>query len=335
MDDRLTRALRYIGGWYAAAAILLVSLTCVGWVWLLAGMGAVMPVAKTIPTAAGESIREPITPLPAAPPADPGKLALGEALFSDPRLFDDGHVACVTCHDVHSNGASANRFDVVSGVPLRVNTPTVFNAALSFRLDWTGDQRTLEQQAVSALRVHGSIANDPDQVAARLNKTPDIERRFQHVYGHAADRANLLDAIATYERSLVTPGSRFDRWLAGDRSALSANEVQGYRYFKSMGCIACHQGQNVGGNLFEHSGVFHPLTNSGPVLLRVPSLRNVATTAPYFHDGSAPTLADAVRRMASAQLNRKLTDAQTQAIVAFLNTLTGDYDGAPVRAPPP
>jgi cytochrome c peroxidase len=335
VDHRLMGIVHYIGRWYAGAAILLVSLTCIGWVWLLAGMGTVTPVAKIISTSTGESIREPITPVPAPPPADPGKLALGEALFGDPRLFATGHLACVTCHDVHGNGASPNRFEVVSGVPLRVNTPTVFNAALNFRLDWTGDQRTLEQQVISALRVHGSIANDPDQVAARLNETPDTKNRFLQVYGHAADQANLLDAIATYERSLVTPGSRFDRWLEGDQSALSANEVQGYRYFKSMGCIACHQGENVGGNLFEHSGVFHPLTDSGPIRLRVPPLRNVATTAPYFHDGSAPTLEDAVRRMASAQLNRKLTDPETQAIVAFLNTLTGDFDGTPVRTSAP
>jgi cytochrome c peroxidase len=335
MDHRLMGILRYIGRWYAAAAILMVSVTCIGWIWLLAGMGTVAPVAKTIPTAIGESIREPITPVPAPPPADPDKLALGEALFGDPQLFATGHLACVTCHDVNSNGASPNRFEVVSGVPLRVNTPTVFNAALNFRLDWTGDQSTLEQQVTSALRVNGSIANDPDEVAARLNEAPNIKNRFQQVYGHAADRANLLDAIATYERSLVTPGSRFDRWLEGDQSALSANEVEGYGYFKSMGCIACHQGENVGGNVFEHSGVFHPLTDSGSIRLRVPPLRNVATTAPYFHDGSAPTLADAVRRMASAQLNRKLTDPQTQAIVAFLNTLTGDYNGTPVRTAPP
>jgi cytochrome c peroxidase len=335
MDYRLMGILRYIGRWYAAAAILAVSLTCIGWVWLLAGPGTVPPVVKTVPTANGELIREPITPVPAPPPADPGKLALGEALFSDPRLFTTGRLACATCHDVHSNGASPNRFEVVSGVPLRVNTPTVFNAALNFRMDWTGDQGSLEQQVISALRVHGSIANDPDQVAARLNEVPNFKSRFQQVYGHEADRANLLDAIATYERSLVTPGSRFDRWLEGDQSALSADEVQGYRYFKSMGCIACHQGENVGGNLFEHSGVFHPLTDSGSIRLRVPPLRNVATTAPYFHDGSAPTLADAVRRMASAQLNRKLTDPETQAIVAFLDTLTGDHDGTPVRTPAP
>ena len=298
-------------------------------------MDTVAPVARNVPNASGEPVQEPITPIPSPPPANPSVLALGQALFSDPRLFDSRRLACATCHDIHTNGASSNRFDAVSGVPLRVNTPTVFNAALNFRLDWAGDQGTLEQQMVSALQAHGSVTNDPDQVAARLNKAADIRSRFQQAYGHAADRASLLDAIATYERSLVTPASRFDRWLGGDQSALSADEVQGYRYFKSMGCIACHQGANVGGNVFEHSGVFHPLTDSGPILLRVPSLRNVATTAPYFHDGSAPTLADAVRRMASAQLNRKLTDPQTQAIVAFLNTLSGDYDAAPVRTPAP
>jgi cytochrome c peroxidase len=335
MDRRAMAILRYIGRWYAGTAIFLVFVTCIGWVWLLAGMDQVAPVAKSIPNATGESIREPITPILSPPAADAAKVALGEALFGDPALFGSGTVACTTCHDIRSNGASGNRFEMVSGKPLQFNTPTIFNAASNFRLNWSGDLKTLEQQVISALRVHGSFANDPEAVADRLNKTPSVKNRFVQVYGRAVDRANLLDAIATYERSLVTPGSRFDRWLEGDQTVLTANEEEGYRYFKSMGCIACHQGENVGGNLFENSGVFHPLTDSGSIRLRVPSLRNVATTAPYFHDGSAPTLADAVRRMASAQLNRKLTDPQTDAIVAFLGTLTGDYAGTPVRTPPP
>jgi cytochrome c peroxidase len=126
---------------------------------------------------------------------------------------------------------------------------------------------------------------------------------------------------------LVTPGSRFDRWLAGDGSALAPQELSGYRLFKSLGCVSCHQGVNVGGNLFQRRGVFRPLGRPGPVMLRVPSLRNVAETAPYFHDGSAPTLEDAVRRMGAAQLNFNLTDEQISTIVAFLHTLTGHYQG--------
>ncbi len=138
----------------------------------------------------------------------------------------------------------------------------------------------------------------------------------------------MLDAIATYERTLVTPGSRFDRWLGGDEAALSVEEQSGYQLFKSIGCVSCHQGMNIGGNLFERHGIFHPLASPEPEILRVPSLRNVATTPPYFHDGSTPTLDEAVRKMGAAQLDRILSDEQVEAIVAFLNTLTGTYSGA-------
>jgi cytochrome c peroxidase len=133
----------------------------------------------------------------------------------------------------------------------------------------------------------------------------------------------------------LTPGSRFDRWLGGEAAALSPEEQKGYQLFKSIGCISCHQGVNVGGNLFERHGIFHPLASPKPEILRVPSLRNVATTPPYFHDGSAPTLDEAVRKMAEAQLDQTLSDQQIKAIVAFLDTLTGTYRGALVIADPP
>ena len=330
--QRFERCLQHLGRWYPLASAALILLTCAAWIWLLSGIGQPSSVPITPPVPTTPQGREPITPVPAPPQSDPNKVALGEALFGDPRLFNDGRVSCASCHDTNTNGASRHRFDPTLDIKLRVNTPTVFNAALNFRLDWFGDQDTLEQQAVNALRTNAAAPSDPEAAAARLNRDADIIRQFKQIYGHAADRQSLLDAIATYERSLVTPSSRFDRWVEGDGSALSSDEVVGYRNFKSMGCIACHQGSNVGGNIFERSGVFHPLTDDGPISLRVPSLRNVAATAPYFHDGSAPTLVEAVRRMASAQLNRNLSDQETQSIVAFLKTLTGEYRGTTVRA---
>src|SRR5262249_31786677 len=154
-------------------------------------------------------------------------------------------------------------------------------------------------------------------------------------YGRAPDRESLLDALMTFEKSLVTPGARFDRWLGGDTSALSTGELEGYRLFKSLGCIACHQGVNIGGNLFERQGIFPPLGQAPPETVRVPSLRNVATTAPYFHDGSAATLQDAVRKMAAAQLDRSVTDEQVSRLVDFLGTLTGNYRGSPVTGAQP
>jgi len=288
------------------------------------------------PVAAESVDNEPITPIPPPPVADPRKLALGERLFHDVRLSGDQNRSCSSCHDTRTNGADAIKRTVDhDGVELAFNTSTVFNAALSFRLGWTGTYRSFEAQAAAALEGGRGMGTRVAEVLSRLGSDSETSGQFRGAYGHGPDRASLLDAIATYERSLHTPGSRFDRWLGGDAAALSGEELRGYRLFKSLGCVSCHQGVNVGGNLFERQGIFHPLTSPNPGTLRVPSLRNVATTAPYFHDGSAPTLEDAVRRMAAAQINRTLSDQQTAAIVAFLHTLTGNYRGKPVTATSP
>jgi cytochrome c peroxidase len=289
-----------------------------------------------IPGQQGPIEQEPITPVPPPPSADSLKLALGERLFADPRLSVDGSRACISCHDIRTNGADSRRRDEApDGSELPLNTPTVFNASLDFRLDWEGDFRTLDAQAEAALENQRAMGKSIDEVLGKLSADPQTRRQFVAAYGHAPDRASLLDAIATYERSLVTPGSRFDRWLGGEAAALSPEEQKGYQLFKSIGCISCHQGVNVGGNLFERHGIFHPLASPKPEILRVPSLRNVAVTPPYFHDGSAPTLDEAVRKMAEAQLDQTLSDQQIKVIVAFLNTLTGTYRGAPVTAAPP
>ena len=275
--------------------------------------------------------QEPITPVPLPPVADPVKLALGERLFADRRLSRDRSRSCLSCHDISTNGASSNQIDeAFDGSKLPLNTPTVFNAALSFRLNWQGQPRSLEAQAETLLENPSVTGTNIDEVVGKLSADPDTVRQFRAAYGHGPDRASLLDAIATYERSLLTPGSRFDRWLGGDAAALSLEEQNGYQLFKSLGCISCHQGVNVGGNMFQRHGIFHPLASPKPEILRVPSLRNVATTPPYFHDGSTPTLDEAVRKMGAAQLDRILSDQQVEAIVAFLNTLTGAYRGASV-----
>jgi cytochrome c peroxidase len=274
---------------------------------------------------------EPITPLPPAPQADERKVSLGERLFAEPRLSGNNARTCATCHNLRLNGASHAVFDAApDGSRLTFNTPTVFNAALNFRLGWEGRYRSLELQ-IESLLGNPAIMNCASKVSAsKLAADPDMRRAFETVYGRGPDATNLVDALATFERSLLTPGSRFDRWLNGDARALTAQELAGYSLFKSLGCIACHQGTNVGGNLFQRHGIFHPLARPDPPLLRVPSLRNVATTAPYFHDGSAPTLQVAVRRMGFSQLNSTLTDSQVESIVSFLRTLTGLYNGKPV-----
>jgi cytochrome c peroxidase len=216
------------------------------------------------------------------------------------------------------------------GGPIPLNTPTMFNVALNFRLNWEGNYRQLERELEQTLRNPTTMASSAEAAALKLRTDPETARQFREAYGREPDATALLDAIATYLRSLVTPGSRFDRWLAGDADAITPAELSGYQLFKSLGCIACHQGVNMGGNLFQRHGIFHPIGSAEPALVRVPSLRNVATTAPYFHDGSAPNLSEAVKTMGIAQLDRKLTEAQIAAIVTFLETLTGTYRGRPI-----
>jgi len=274
--------------------------------------------------------QEPISPIPAAPAADPLKLALGKRLFSDPRLSGGGNLSCSTCHDISANGARPD-----GAVSWPFDTPTIFNAVLNFRLNWEGNFRSPAEHVVSSLENPVHMRSSVEDVVRKLNADPGMVDRFRAAYGGEPDAERFLDAMVTFERSLVTPGARFDRWLGGDRSAVSQAELEGYRLFKSLGCSSCHQGVNVGGNLFERQGIFHPLVQRPPQTVRVPSLRNVATTAPYFHDGSAATLQDAVRRMAASQLDRTLTDEQVETLVAFLRTLTGNYRGSPVAGAAP
>jgi cytochrome c peroxidase len=332
MPHALKTSCRTLRGWHSARR-------------LAAGIASLLLVITIAIATTGEAqfpdpqlraTQEPITPIPKPPAADPSKLALGERLFADKELSRDGSRACWSCHDINTNGADHKRRDrAIDGSELQLNTPTVFNAALSFRLNWEGNFRTLEAQAESALQGRQGLGANVDDILKKLKADPGIEHQFDEAYGHGPDRASLLDAIATYERSLVTPGSRFDRWLEGDAKALSAEELKGYQLFKSLGCVSCHQGVNVGGNLFQRHGIFHPLASPKPEILRVPSLRNVTMTPPYFHDGSAATLDEAVRKMAYAQLDDKLMDPQVGAIVAFRRTLTGNYRGVPVISAPP
>jgi cytochrome c peroxidase len=301
---------------------------------LAASPGAAQPTT-TQPRSDAVRSEEPIMPIPAAPPADPRIIALGDRLFHDPHLSHDGTRACSSCHDVRTNGADGTRFDVTpNGGHATFNTNTVFNAALSYRLNWEGNTQTLENAAAMSLSDPQLMASSVHAAVRAVKADPSVSRQFNAIYGRKPDPASLLEAIATYERSLLTPGSRFDLWLGGDTGALSAEEKTGYRLFKAFGCISCHQGVNVGGNLFERSGIYHRLGSNQGMMLRVPSLRNVAVTAPYFHDGSARTLDKAVVAMGYAQLNLRLSDDQVRAIAAFLITLTGRYEGKLLTSPP-
>jgi cytochrome c peroxidase len=272
--------------------------------------------------------------IPQPPAADLLKLSLGESLFNDHRLAHDGTLACAFCHDLRTDRAGDNQRMTARNGSTMFTVLSVFNAALNFRLNWEGNIRTLEGQAQSSLENPANMATSIDEVLAELKMDPKIVVQFVRIYGHQPNRASLPHTLATYERTLLTPGSRFDRWLQGDAVALTADERSGYRLFQSLGCISCHQGVNVGGNLYERHGISHQLASPYQELLRVPSLRNVAVMAPYFHDSSSPTLQDAVRKMVEAQLDRSLSDQQIAMIASFLDTLTDTFHSVPVTAPP-
>ena len=240
---------------------------------LLLAIGAAAQAPDSEPSGAKPlADQEPITPIPPPPAAEPRKLALGERLFGDHRLSADGKLACSSCHDLRTNGAGGGQTVAHDGSKPPFDTLTVFNAALNFRMNWEGNFRDLGAHVESSLENPVNMRTSVDEVLRKLNADPQMVQQFRAAYGRTPDRASFLDALTTFERSLLTPGSRFDRWLGGETSALSPGELAGYQLFKSLGCSSCHQGVNVGGNLFERQGGL-PSTRAGET-------RDCASTEP-------------------------------------------------------
>jgi cytochrome c peroxidase len=297
---------------------------------------------------------EPIMPVPVPVNFNTPKVRLGERLFADTILSHSRRVACVSCHQLEKAGVDHNALTVSieSGAPLDFNTATIFNSALSFRQGWIGRFRKLEEQNEAVILNPALMNTTWDELLGKLRADPSYSAAFADAYGSPVARAAVLDALASYERTLLTSNARFDRYLLGDSRAITPEEEQGYRLFKALGCVACHQGVNVGGNLFQRFGIFEPpypaertvrpvdlgrFTATGQdrdrYVFRVPGLRNVAVTAPYFHDGSVPTLERAVAAMARKQLGRTLSVSEIDLLVSFLGTLTGEYRGRPLDQP--
>jgi cytochrome c peroxidase len=293
--------------------------------------------------------QEPISPVSPVE-MDAAKVALGEALFQDVRLSRDDAIACTACHRLDEGGGEGRARSISAGGRLLdFNAPTVFNVAGNFRLNWRGNFRTLEEQNEAVL-VDPSLMNTSwEELLPKLREDSAYARQFAAAYGSAPNRESVLAALAAFQRSLATPDARFDRFLKGERNAVSEDELRGYELFKEYGCIACHQGENIGGNLFQKFGIFaDPFADQETMadgdlgrftitgqerdrhVFRVPSLRNVALTAPYFHDGRTASLAEAVKIMAHNQLGREIPDRDIRSIVGFLNSLTGEFRGQPL-----
>lgn len=301
---------------------------------------------------------EPIQPIPEKMDVNWEKAALGRDLFFDKRLSGDGTLNCASCHGLDKGGV--DHLVTATGIHDQkgpINVPTVYNSVFNLAQFWNGRARDLAAQAAGPVTNPVEMgSHDWTVAAAHILAVPGYAARFEAVYGaDTVNQATITDAIAEYEKTLVTPDSRFDRYLKGDNKAISAQELRGYERFKAIGCAACHNGVAVGGGAYEIMGLEGPYfaDRKRPITdadkgretftssrddferFKVPNLRNIELTGPYFHDGSAKTLPDAVRAMARYQTTDHAVSEQDVAdITAFLKTLTGTYDGMPLKDVP-
>ena len=300
----------------------------------------------------GDRANEPVRPIDQTLEYDAAKAELGFALFHDTRLSVDNTVSCASCHALETAGVDNHQYshgvnDQLGGV----NAPTVYNAVYNFVQFWDGRAQTLADQAAGPPLNPVEMASESfDQIIAKLKADKKFAKEFTAVYPDGLTAANLTDAIEQFERTLITPNSAFDKWLRGDDSALTAEQLTGYELFKKYDCATCHAGPNLGGLTYELMGLRrHYFAERGLELtnedngrfketgaerdrhrFKVPGLRNVEHTWPYYHDGTRETLEDAVRDMGLYQSGVELTEGETAQIVAFLKTLTGEYNGKPI-----
>jgi len=283
---------------------------------------------------------EPIQPIPPAKISNAAKVELGKQLFFDPRLSKSGFISCNSCHNL-SMGGSDNLTSSIGHNWQQgpINSPTVLNASFNVKQFWDGRAATLKEQAAGPIANPKEMAFTHTLAVDVLSSIPQYRESFRKIY--KTDQITLdavTDAIAEFEKTLVTPNSRFDRWLEGDEQALSKTELEGYQLFKSVGCVACHNGPAVGGNSFQKMGLAAPYKTSNPAegvagltgkesdrqVFKVPTLRNIELTYPYFHDGAYWKLEEAVDVMARVQLGRQLQADEIDKITAYLKTLTGE-----------
>jgi len=276
---------------------------------------------------------------------------LGKKLYFDPRLSQSGWISCNSCHNLSMGGTDNLKTSIGhKWAQGPINAPTVLNSSLNLAQFWDGRAKDLKEQAGGPIANPGEMAFTHELAVSTLENIPGYVIEFRQVFGDKEINIDkVTDAIAEFEKTLVTPNSRFDRWLLGDKNALTSEELSGYELFKTSGCTACHNGPAAGGASFQKMGVVEPYqTKSGAEGLsavtgkdadrfkfKVPTLRNIELSYPYFHDGEAATLKEAVDIMGRLQLGKKYTDQENASIVAFLKTLTGDQPAFTLPMLPP
>lgn len=281
--------------------------------------------------------KELITPIPLSVEINFPKAKLGEKLFNDTRLSRNDSISCASCHILDEGGD--DNLPVSIGIDGQIgtrNAPTVLNARFNTNQFWDGRAKDLKEQARGP--IHNPIEMDSNfkEVVSKLKKDTNYVLLFKKIYKDEIKGDHIIDAIAEFENSLITPNSRFDKYLKGDHNALSKEEKEGYILFKEYGCISCHNGVNIGGNLMQRLGVVEDFNTKDfgrynvtkniedKFYFKVPSLRNIQLTSPYFHDGITGTLRDAVNKMSFYQVGYTLKEEETNKIILFLKTLTGE-----------
>lgn len=295
---------------------------------------------------------EAVSPISSTFPVNPAKVALGQKLYQDTRLSGDNSISCASCHSLSTGGV--DRLDVsvgVNGAKGPINAPTVFNAVFNTHQFWDGRAKDLQAQAGGPpLNPLEMASTSWEQIVGKLAKDPALKAEFAALYPEGISGDSITDAIAEFEKTLVTPNSRFDRYLKGDATALNDQEKEGYALFKTNKCATCHVGEAMGGQSFELMGVkkdyfadrgqvtevdygrFHVTKDPRDMYrFKVPTLRNVELTPPYFHDARAKTLEEAVDKMAVYQVGVQLPPADISKIAAFLRTLNGEYQGTVLK----
>ncbi len=314
---------------------------------------AVLLMASTagLATTTWAASDEPIQPIAAAKVKNPALVELGKKLFFDPRLSKSGFISCNSCHNLSMGGTDNLKTSIGHNWQQGpINSPTVLNSTLNLAQFWDGRAKDLQEQAGGPIANPGEMGSSHVLAVEVLQSIPGYVGAFQANFGtQKVDIDKVTKAIAAFEETLVTPNSRFDRWLKGDKKAITAQEREGYALFKDSGCVACHNGPAVGGNSFQKMGVMEPYQTKNPAEgragvtkadadrfnFKVPTLRNVELTYPYFHDGEAQTLSQAVDTMGRLQLGKMFTTEENAKIVAFLKTLTGDQPDFKLPTLPP
>ncbi len=294
---------------------------------------------------------EPIQPIKPVQNINLGMVELGKKLYFDPRLSKSGFISCNSCHNLSMGGTDnlpSSIGDHWQQGP--INAPTVLNSSLNLAQFWDGRAADLKAQAGGPIANPGEMGFTHKLAVGVIESIPEYVAEFKLVFGKDEITIDeVTTAIAEFEKTLVTPNSRFDQWLLGDKRALNADEQAGYKLFKESGCVACHNGEAVGGNSFQKMGVIEPYKANSPAeglsavtgkdadrfKFKVPTLRNVEMTYPYFHDGAAKTLSEAVNTMGRIQLGKQFTGDENTQIVAFLKTLTGDQPSFQLPILPP